>query len=327
MPKSGQNAVKVAHIAAAPGERAEGHVEIGERQDSQPVRIPVSVVNGAEDGPVAYIQAASDGNELNGVAVMHSILKSLDPKKLRGAVIAVPLVNFHAFHAGQAPSPADGKKMNRCFPGNKTGTSSERIAHFLFHEAVLQSDFCIDLHQGGTGPMIDECRVRVNKSDRAGRESFEMGRVFGIGYIFHKKGPDGQLARCAPAEGIPTIDPELGGTRGWAESSICKGVQGVKNVLQHYGMIDGAPKIPKNQIVSREHRTVYSNRGGFLAILKPLGTMLKKGEKFAEIRDPFGNVLEEIAAPAECVFWTHPPYPMVASGQKVATVGVKLSRV
>ena len=327
MPKSGQQPISVAHISAAPGERDEGYVELGERQDHQAFSVPISVVNGERDGRVAYLQSISDGDELNGAAVLQRVLRALDPKTLRGAVIAAPMVNVHAFNAGRSASPVDGKKMNRCFPGNKNGTSSERIAHFLFHEAVLQCDFCIDLHQGGVSPMVDECRVRVNKSDRAGRESFEMGRVFGIGFIFHKKGPDGQLARAAPAEGIPTIDPELGGTRGWAESSIRKGVQGVWNVLRHYGLVEGKPDIPKNQVVSRKHQTVLCNRGGFLAFLKPLGAMMKKGEAFAEVRDPFGNVVEEVTAPADCVLWSHSPYPMVSTGQRVATIGTRISHV
>lgn len=327
MKASGNKALRVAHLNAAPGERVDGYVELGERQDHQPFRIPISLVNGTREGPVAYLQAASDGDELNGVAVMHHILKTLRPDRLRGAVIAVPLVNVLAFQAGRSASPVDGKKMNRCFPGKKTGSSSERIAHFLFHEAVLQANFCVDLHQGGVNPMIDECRVRVNKNDRAGRESFEMGRVFGIGFIFHKRGPDGQLARAAPARGIPTIDPELGGTRGWAAASIRKGVLGVQNLLRHYGLIEGKPRIPKQQIVSRKLQTVLSNRGGFVAYRKPLGARLKKGDPLAEIRDPFGHIVENVLSPADGVFWAHPPYPMVCTGQKIATLGTDIAYI
>lgn len=322
--KGGETTIAVASLAAAPGRRTTGYVEVGERQDHQPWRIPVSIINGTRPGPVAYLQAASDGDELNGVAVMHRILHELDPATLAGAVIAVPLVNVPAFMAGRSFSPVDGKKMNRCFPGRRDGTLSERIAHFLFHEAVLQADFCIDLHQGGVNPMVDECRVRVNKSDRAGRESFEMGRLFGIGFIFHKRGPDGQLARAAPARGIPTIDPELGGTRGWCATSIDKGVRGVRNIFCHYGLLSGKPELPARQVVCREHRTLLSDRGGFLAMLRPLGALLERGEALAEIRDPFGRVVETVTAPAAGVLWSHPPYPMVASGQRVATLGTRL---
>ena len=87
-----------------------------------------------------YLQAISDGDELNGISVIRQVLKRLDPTVMSGRIIAVLIVNFHAFHAHQAFSPIDEKKMNRCFPGRKDGTSSERIAYRLFHNAVLQSD-------------------------------------------------------------------------------------------------------------------------------------------------------------------------------------------
>lgn len=317
--------LRVADITAEPGARAQGYATVGEMQDHQPLRLPVTLINGERPGPVLYLQAASDGNELNGVAVIHRILKRLRPRMLRGAVIAVPLVNVPAFHARSASSPVDGKKMNRCFPGKKDGTSSERIAHFLFRQAVLQADYCIDLHQGGVEPMIDECRVRLEKRERAGRESLELGRVFGIGYIFHKKGPKGQLARAAPAKGIPTIDPELGGCRGWDERSIRKGVRGVLNVLHHYGFLAGRAAIPKRQVVVREHRAVYSTRGGFLAHRKTLYDIVKEGDVIAAVCDPFGNVVEKVQAPVSGVLWSQPAYPMAASGQRVATIGTPVS--
>ena len=77
----------------------------------------LAIVNGRTRGKVLYLQAASDGDELNGIEVIRRILKQVKPAKLVGAVIAAPVVNLHGFHAHQGHSPADGLKMNRCFPG------------------------------------------------------------------------------------------------------------------------------------------------------------------------------------------------------------------
>ena len=153
--------LKVKDVIARPGTIEYGSLEAGEMQDGTVARIPVAIINGSEDGPVLYIQAASDGNELNGIAIIHHLLSSISPEKLRGGIIAVPIVNIFAFYFGQAYSIADGRKMNRCFPGRKNGTSSERVAYTLFQEAALQSQYCIYLHQGGVGPMIDSLNVRV----------------------------------------------------------------------------------------------------------------------------------------------------------------------
>jgi len=319
--------LQVEHLQAELGERVDGYLSVGEMQDGSPVRVPVSLVNGAEPGPTLYLQAISDGDELNGISVIRQVLKRLDPAMLKGQIIAVLIVNFHAFHAHKAFSSVDGKKMNRCFPGRKDGSSSERIAYRLFHNAVRQADYCIDLHQGGVRPMIDEVRVRVDRRKRIHRACMEMAQIFGIGYILDQRGPEGQLARSAPDEGIPTIDPELGGCHGWDGESIQKGITGVENVMKHYGFIEGEPHVPEKQVVVDGFFTVLSNRGGFIEFHAQKYDHLQKGDPVADITDPFGNVLETLRAPEESIFWSENLRPMVASGEMVATLGKNIRYV
>ena len=319
--------IKVDAIVAKPGQKAQGYLTVGEMQDGNPIRIPVAIVNGVEDGPLLYIQAASDGNELNGIAVVQEILRKIRPYQLRGSIIAVPLVNYHAFHAKQTSSPVDGKKMNRCFPGKSDGSSSERIAHQLFNKAVKQANYCIDLHQGSVRPMIDEVRVRVGKDDSQYDACLELARVFGIGYILDQKGPNGQLARAAPAEGIPTIDPELGGCHGWDSESIAKGILGVENILKHYGFIEGEPVIPKQQIVVDSFMKVMNNRGGFIRYLAQLYDRLEADQPIAEILNVFGDPVEVIKSPKPGVFWSRNLYPMVASGESIGSIGINVTYI
>ena len=313
--------LKVEHIEAEPGHRRDGYLTVGEMQDNSPARLPVVLVNGAKPGPTLYMQAASDGDELNGIAVIRRVLKRLDPAVLKGRLIATLIVNFHAFHAGESLNPVDGKKMNRCFPGRKEGTSSERVAYRLFHRAVKQAEYCIDLHQGGVRPMIDEVRVRVDRRKRIHRACMEMARVFDIGYILDCRGPEGQLARAAPDEGIPTIDPELGGCLGWDEASIEKGVAGVENILKHYGFIEGRPQTPRRQIVVDGFLSLLAARGGFLEYRAALYDHLQKGDPVADVTDPFGRVLETVYAPQDSIFWARSLRPMVATGEAVAMLG------
>tara|TARA_Y100000588_G_scaffold388295_1_gene488166 strand:+ start:4542 stop:5513 length:972 start_codon:yes stop_codon:yes gene_type:complete len=313
--------LRVEHIRADPGRTARGYLDIAELRDGTPARLPVALVNGVQDGPTFYLQSISDGDEMNGLAVIRQILKRLDPGALAGQVIAVPIVNVHAFQAHQAFSPIDGKKMNRCFPGRKDGTSSERIAHRLFQNAVLQADFCVDLHQGGIRPMVDEVRVRVDRRKRIHRACLELARIFGIGYILDSRGPDGQLARCAPDEGIPTIDPELGGCPGWDATSIKKGVTGVENLLKHYGLLKGEPILPEEQFVVDGFLSLLANRGGFVNYRARLYDHLRKGDAVADVTDPFGEVLETLVAPEESIFWSHALRPAVATGECVGTLG------
>jgi len=317
----GEQTLQVEHLRATPGIRTDGFLDVGDMPDGTLVRVPVSLVNGREPGPTIYLQAGSDGDELNGIAVIRRVLTRLDPTILKGRVIAVYVANVQAFLAGQAFNPVDGKKLNRCFPGRKDGTASERVAYRLFQEAVLQSDTCIDLHQGGVRPMIDEVRVRVDRGKRIHKACMEMARVFGTGYILDSRGSEGQLARSAPDQGIPTIDPELGGCHGWDEGSIRKGVTGVENLMKHSEMLPGDPLIPDRQVVVDGFLTLLSNRGGFLEYRASLYDLLEKGDPVADVTDAFGNVLETLTAPEESVFWSRALKPMVASGEFVGTMG------
>ena len=314
----------VGQLVAEPGDRIEGHIKVGSMPDGTAVRLPVVIINGRYPGKTLYIQAISDGDELNGIAVIHEILSTITPEQLYGKIIAVPLVNYHAFHTKQALNPVDNRKMNRCFPGRRDGTSSERIAYHLFRRAIQQADYCLDLHQGGVHPMIDEVRVRVDEKHALHGACLELARVFGIGHILNQKGPEGQLAQAAPEVGIPTIDPELGGTHGWDAESIEKGVRGVLNVLQYYKFIVGTPQIPDRQIVVKKFVPVLSNEGGFVYYKAELYEQLARHQPVADICDVFGNVRESIRAPVDGVFWAKPIYPMVASGGIVGKIGTPI---
>ncbi len=327
MPNNTSDKLIVDTFVADPGTRVEGRLPVASLPDGTPIRVPLILINGKNPGKTLYIQAISDGNELNGIAVIHEILSQINMEQLSGQIIAVPVLNIHAFHAKQAYSPVDNLKMNRCFPGRADGTSSYRIAYQLFEKAIKQTDYCIDLHQGGVSPMIDEVRVRVGEKHQLHNECLELAQVFGIGYILDQKGPKGQLAQAAPEIGIPTIDPELGGTHGWDEGSIKKGVRGVMNVLKHYQFVDGETEIPEQQVVVNRFESILSNQAGFVYYKKGLYDHIKPRDTIAEIRDVFGHVIETIRSTEEGIFWSHPIYPMVASGGIIGKIGTPISYI
>ena len=316
-------------LVAEPGQRLEEHLNVGTMADGTPIRLPMVLINGSQNqtGKTLYIQSISDGDELNGIAVIHALLREIQPDSLSGKIIAVPIVNFHAFHARQAFSPIDNMKMNRCFPGKKFGTSSERIAHRLFSAAISQSHYCIDLHQGGIHPMIDEVRVRVGSRHQKYKACLELARVFGVGYILDQKGPEGQLAQAASHQGIPTINPELGGCMGWDAGSIAKGIHGVRNILRYYGFTDGNPELPERQIVVNKLISVLSDEGGFIDYKVKLYDQVELHQPVAEVCDVFGNVRDEICAPETGIFWSHPAYPMAVTGGVIGKIGVPVDYV
>jgi predicted deacylase len=305
--------------SAAPGETDTGRLSVGEARDGSEVGLPVAVVNGADDGKTLYVQAVSDGDELNGLGVIQRLVPQLDPADISGELLVTGVVNYYGFQVAEHRNPIDDTKLNRAYPGNETGTASERIAAVTF-EAATRADLVLDLHQGSTSCMIDETRVRCGPRHRLHRDCLELAKAFDCGYILDQKGPDGQLARAAPDEGIPTIDPELGGSVGWDEDSIRRGLKGVFNVLYRYGFLDGGVD-PETQTRATGFEQYGAPAGGLVSFEADLGDEVQRGDHLFSVTDAFGTVKAEVTADSSGVLWRHRRLPQVATGEYVCSVG------
>ncbi len=304
---------------AAPGEIATGRLPIGETRDGSKIGLPVAVVNGTTDGRTLYIQAASDGDELNGVGVIHRLLPQLEPAEIAGTLLIVGITNFFGFQVAEHRNPIDDTKLNRAYPGDHEGTSSERIAAVTF-EAATDADLALDLHQGSTSRMIEEVRVRCGSRHALHDECLELAKVFGCGYVLDQKGPEGQLARAAPDEGVPTVDPELGGSVGWDESSIRVGVNGVRNVLTHYGFVDGEVAL-EPQLRASGFEQYGAPKGGLVDFTVDLGDRVTVGDELFAVTDVFGGDRTPVTAESDGIFWRTRRLPQVATGEYVCSVG------
>ncbi|MUW14881.1 deacylase [Halorubrum sp. CBA1125] len=307
---------------AQPGEMDTGRLEVGETRDGSPVRLPVAVINGTDDGETLYVQAVSDGDELNGLGVVNRVVPRLDPTELAGTVLVVGIVNYFGFQVAEHRNPIDDRKMNRGYPGDAEGTTSERIAHETF-QAAKRADLILDLHQGSTSRMINETRVRCGLRHRLHDDCLELAKVFDCGYVLDIKGPDGQLARVGPKHGIPTIDPELGGGVGWDEESIRYGVEGVFNVLRHYGFLDGETDLER-QTRARGFDQYGAPAGGLVRFERELGERVATGDALFEVTDVFGQRKGRVTADESGVFWRTRRLPQVAAGEYVCSVGTNV---
>jgi predicted deacylase len=303
---------------AAPGEIDTGRLAVGETRDGGEFGLPVAVINGATDGKTLYIQAASDGDELNGIGVVQRAVPKIDPAELSGTILVVGIVNYHGFQVAEHRNPIDDTKMNRTYPGDAEGTSSERIAHATF-DVAKGADLILDIHQGSTSRMVNEVRVRCGTRHRLHEECLTLAKVFGCGYVLDQKGPGGQLARVGPDEGIPTVDPELGGCVGWDAESIARGVQGIFNVLRYYGLLDGSVE-PEEQTRANGFDQYGSPSGGLVRFEKDLGERVSRGETIFTVRTVFGTIKADVSADGNGIFWRSRRLPQVATGEYVCSV-------
>ena len=312
---------------AAPGEVDTGRLHAGETRDGSGFGLPVAAVNGADDGDTLYIQAGSDGDELNGVGVVRETVRRLDADELSGQILVVGILNYHGFQVAEHKNPIDSTKLNRAFPGDSEGSSSERLAALAYEGGVERADIGLDLHQGSTSRMIDEVRVRCGRGHRLHDECLELARVFGTEYVLDKKGPSGQLARAAPDDGVPLVDPELGGAVGWDRNSIQTGVRGVFNVLSHYGFLDGEASTPDQQHRATDFEVFHAERGGLVDFDVDLRDSVQKGDKLFEVTDVFGETEERVGSSVDGVVWRTRRLPMVATGEYVMSVATGVGRL
>ncbi len=319
--------LKFGSAKAKSGEKSTGELEAGEYRTGSEFNLPVAVINGRKPGDTLYIQSISDGDELNGVGVVSNIYQSIDPDEITGSILIVGILNIHGYQSFKHKNPVDGKKINRVFPGNKEGSSSERLADIVYKEGVKRADLGLDLHQGSTSKMIHEVRVRCGRSHHLHKKCLELAKAFGTNYILDKKGPEGQLARVAPKDDIPFVDPELGGSYGWSKDSIEIGVKGVYNVLKHYGFMEGEVEIPEEQYVATDFNTINSDRGGLIDFKADLYDKVEQGDKLFSITDVFGNEKETVYSDKDGVIWRMHRLPMVSSGEYVLSIATGVEEI
>ena len=112
-------------------------------------KLPISIIKGTEPGPTLTIVAGVHGYEYPPIIAAQELIKEIQPEQVSGTLIIIPLANPNAFY-NRTPflNPQDNLNLNRVFPGNSSGTITERIANFVTNKVIAKTDVFIDVHGG-----------------------------------------------------------------------------------------------------------------------------------------------------------------------------------
>jgi predicted deacylase len=289
--------------APPPGTKTTGLVDWGDRVLAG-WEFPYIAVNGTKPGPAALAIAGVHGSEYVSIDAAVRLGASLDPARLHGSVLCLPLLNPAAFWERTAyVSPIDNLNPNRAFPGKPLGSFSERVAHHLTERAIRHTDALIDLHGGD----IPEALVAFTIYEETGDETLDarsraLAEAFGMPAMLAQPRSNAPIAGTSYAAaarlGVSAVIAEDGGAGVFDQAASDRMFSGTENALRSLGVLPGGAHTVAKPHCYRRFVWVRSRHAGFFKARIQVGDTVAAGEVLGTINDFFGRTLEEITADA-----------------------------
>lgn len=302
-------------LKVAPGKRADIRLKASETFTAMPIYIPVTVFNGLRPGPSLFVTAAVHGDEINGVEAIRRLQLDIDPIRMRGTLVLVPVANPIAFMQMTREMP-DGRDLNRCFPGSPNGSLTSQVAATLFNKIVRRCDHGIDLHTAAAG-RSNLAHLRADMRHAGVRR---LVAAFGAEFVLDMPGRATMMRAAAARRGVPVICVEAGETLKFQDGVIARIVSGIKNVMGELGMAPFRRHSPVFHMVLKDRHWVRARRGGILILRVRLGNVVDRDDVIAEIYKPYGTEVSVMRAPYTGVVIGLTTRPMVYPGSAVCHV-------
>ncbi len=309
--------ITVGNVTVRPGRKMQIELPFAKVVTGATESLPVKVINGRSAGPNIWLSAAIHGDELNGIQIIRRVIRDLDAKNLRGAVIAVPIVNPLGFitHSRYLP---DRRDLNRSFPGSARGSTASRLAHLFMEHVVAHCSVGIDLHTA-TNHRVNHPQIRANLDDS---ETLRLARAFGAPFSIHARLRDGSLRQAAAERDKTVLLYEAGQAHRFDEEAIERGVLGVMRTLRAMGMIDARLPRSKPTRLIRRTKWIRARRGGIAEIHVDLGDHVEGGQNVASISDAFATRPTQVMAPEPGWILARSQQPLVNSGDTLVHIGM-----
>jgi hypothetical protein len=280
-----------------PGETQNVRYGISETYLGDPVRIPVTIINGECPGPTVFLTAAAHGDELNGIEVVRTVAHDWNLEDLCGTLVCMPVLNVPGFQAQQRYLPIYDRDLNRSFPGREGSTSAKRMAKQIFDNFIEPCDFGLDFHTSTRG-RTNMIHVRGDmRSEKVSR----LAKSFGTNVIIDSEGSDGTLRGEATRAGVPTITIEMGEAHRFQRELIDEALAGVESVFAEYGLRETAlVRWPGWRTViagSKEKTWIRADAGGIVDMHHDRGSLVHEGDRIATITNPFKDDNVPVHAP------------------------------
>jgi predicted deacylase len=296
-----------------PGKDMTVELPLPEFYTHMPLTMPVHVVRGKQDGPRLFVCAAIHGDEINGVEVIRRLLNLPALKRLRGTLIAIPIVNVYGViqHSRYLP---DRRDLNRSFPGSERGSLAARLANLFMREIVSQCSHGIDIHTGAKH-RSNLPQIRANLDHE---ETNRLAHAFSVPVLLNSNIRDGSLREAADELGIPMLLYETGEALRFDEMGIRAGLNGIVNVMRELSMLPPSKRRQNKTVepfVARSSSWVRAPASGVIRTHVALGARIKRDAILGIVSDPFGGGEQEITAPYSGIIIGRSIIPLVLEGE------------
>ena len=322
----------VGTASAVRGAVAYGELKVPAGSDAA-LSMSVAVVNGARTGPVVAFVAGSHGTEYASIVALARLIGRIDAKALSGTVIIAPLLNVASFEQMTVHlNPIDKKGMNASYPGNPSGTQTERALALVADQIVKPAGVIIDLHGGDMDedlrPYSYWIRTGNDAQDKASRT---LVGAFGLDHVILRDidatNPASirSLSGYALAQGKTTIVAEAGRSGLVLNEDVESLISGSLNVLGSLKMIArNVTSLDKPVFVTTGSRAQAAAPGMFFAKAKR-DTIVKEGDVIGETTDYLGRVTGQVKAPVSGLVTFIRGVPSMWPGATLANVSPVLT--
>lgn len=259
------------------------------------------------------IIGALRGDEIQQLYMCGKLVKMLTKLEKQGEIahdkeiLVIPSVNNYGINANRRFWCLDNTDINRMFPGNENGETTERIAAGVFRE-IKDYRCCVQFASFYiSGTFVPHVRMM-----ETGKENKSLANLFGMPFVI--------LRNPTPLDKTTlNYNLQLSGTSAFSvyteskeqidEESANMGVSAVLRFLSRMGLVKykclgGAMGVTINE---DDMMNVRSPSAGIYRSVCEIGSETSKGDVLAQIYHPYdGEVIGEITAPVDgIVFFAH----------------------
>ncbi len=306
------------------GARREINFNVAKLHTRTTLEVPVIIERSKKPGPVVLLIAGLHGDEVNGVEIVRQIIAKGINKPKCGTIICIPVINIFGFLNMDRVFP-DGRDLNRSFPGSKTGSLASRVAYKLINEIVPKVDLIIDFHTGGAN-RFNAAQIRIIKNEA---ELKKLAGIFGAPFVLYSKNLNKSFRNTCCKLGKPILLFEGGKSFYFDDNISNTGVNGVKRILNHLGMLPAKFKIsdPKKKCVFiAESKWIRAKYSGMFKASITINKLVNDGEIIGHITGPFGNFHHFVKAPNSGHIINVNEAPIVNQGDALFHISTKLAK-